>query len=367
MPNPTLNRTRRLARTLCGMKTFDPRPAQRDLVHRFIDWEVVERRLQQFPAIGRAFPVEHLKSCQETPPFYCHYMGWRLGTWGNDSLFARLEELLTEAEKLPRWSAERNLLKSADFSDFWSLVWQLQVAEFLCQVGSGVQWASSGPDLSVQVESETWYIECYTYRKSFGLMLFIEELLQQVDVGIRVDYDLCMPFSLAKDGDRSSFLDSKLSGFANPTYIDRVRSMARLEYPVLLVPKDKNGLVVYMEGPNPERYVPGVVPSPTGNPETFLKIALNEAIRAKQNANSLGTRRPNLLAVNLSLSADAQFAINSARDLKTSIVEPDLRPNLDALSVSTVGINERLDRSRFMRIAPAATQSLALKRLTYAA
>src|SRR3990170_5335305 len=63
---------------VCGMKVSDPNPAQRQIVHELIDWEIAEQRLQRFPAIGRAFPVECLRSHQETPPYYCHYMAWRL-------------------------------------------------------------------------------------------------------------------------------------------------------------------------------------------------------------------------------------------------------------------------------------------------
>lgn len=351
------------------MKVIDPNSAQRQLVHGFIDWKIVERRLQRFPAIERAFPVERLKSCQETPPYYCHYMAWRLGTWNNDSSFARLDELLAGAEKLPCWAAEKPLLKSPDFSDFWSLVWQLQVAEYLCRIGSDVKWArSGGPDLSAKIGSETWYVECYAYRKSFGLLLFIEELLQQVDASLRVQYDLCMPFSLPTNDARSEFLDRMLSDFTKPEYIEHARSMALKKYPVLLLPpKGKNSLVVYMEGPDPEVYVPGIVSNRTGDSQTYLKVALSEAIRAKQDANSLGKRRPNLVAVNFSLSADAQFALNRADDLKLSISDTQLASSLDALAVAAVGIDERLERSRFRRIAPAVSESLALDRMTYAA
>lgn len=346
---------------------IDPNPAQRQLVHEFIDWKIVERRRQRFPAIGRAFPIECLRSRQETPPYYCHYMAWRLGTWNDEKLFSKLDELLAGAEKLRCWSAEAPLLKSADFSDFWSLVWQLQVAEYLCRIGSGVQWASSGPDLSAQVESETWYVECYAYRKSFGLMLFIEELLQQLDGSIRVQYDLCMPFSLPTDRERSGFLDRTLSDFINPAYIDLARSKALVQHPVLLLRKRENSLVVYMEGPDEKVYVPGIVPNLIGDPQTYLTVALREVIRAKQDANSLGTRRPNLVAVNFSLSADAQFALNWVDDLKLSISDIQLGPSLDALAVAAVGIDERLERFRFRRIASAVTESLALDRLTYAA
>jgi hypothetical protein len=349
------------------MKMIDPNPAQRQLVHKFIDWEIVKQRLLRFPAIGRAFPVKLLSLHQETPPYYCHYMAWRLGTWNGESRFARLDELLARAEKLPCWSAEESLLKSADFSDFWSLVWQLQMAEYLCQIGSSVQWLPSGPDLSVQVESQTWYVECYTYRKSFGLMLFIEELLQQLDHTIRVQYDLCMRFSLPTNDARLEFLNYTLSNFTNPEYIERARSMALVKYPVLLLQNCANSLVVYMEGPDPEVYVPGIVPNRTGEPQEYLDVALNEAIRAKQKTNSLDKKRPNLVAVNLSLSADAQLALNRSDDLKLSIPDIQLGPNLDALAVAAVGIDERLEHYRFRRIAPAVTENLALNRLTYAA
>lgn len=338
-------------------------PTQRQLVHKFIDWEIVEQRLHRLPAIGRAFPIELLRSRQETPPYYCHYMSWRLGTWENESFFAHLDELLVGAEQLPCWSGEISLLKSADFSDFWSLIWQLQVAEYLCRIGSDVQWAFSGPDLSAQVESEKWYVECYTYRKSFGLLLFIEELLQKVDSSIRVGYDLCMPFSLPTDRKRSEFLDQTL-GITNPTCIERARSTALMRYPVLMLPKCENSLVIYMEGPDPDAYVPGIVPNHIGNLQTYINVALREAIRAKHNANSLSSRHPNLVAINFSLSKDAQFAINRVEEVKLSIPDVQLSPNIDALAVAMVGIDERLERSRFRRIVPIVTQNSALDRMT---
>lgn len=351
------------------MKVIDSNPAQRQLVHEFIDWKIVEQRLQRFPAIGRAFTVDHLRSCQETAPFYCHYMAWRLGTWNNESSFARIEELLAGAEKLPCWAAELSNWKSPDFSNFWSLIWQLQVAEYLCEIGSNVKWApSGGPDLSAKVGSETWYVECYAYRKSFGLLLFIEELLQQVDASLRVQYDLCMPFSLPTDDARSEFLNRTLSDFTKPEYIDRARSMAQKKYPVLLLPpKDENSLVVYMAGPDHEAYVPCIVPNCTGDSQKYFDVVLSEAIRAKQNANRLVTHRPNLVAVNLSLSQDAQFALNRADDLQLSISEVELGLNLDALAVATVGIDERLERFRFRRIAPVVSESFGLNQLTYTA
>ncbi len=347
------------------MQMTNSHPAQRQLVHRFIDWNIVEQWLKRFPAIGRAFPINLLRSHEETPPYYCHYMAWRLGTWDDETRFARLDELLAGAESLPNWSAEEPLLKSPEFGDFWSLVWQSQVAEYLCGIGSDVQWApSGGPDLSAHVESEKWYVECYTYHKSFDLVLFIEEVVRQVDASICVRYDKCMPFSLPKDLKRSEFLDRTLSNFVDPAYVECARSMARKEYPVLLHPKGENSLVVYMEGLG--TYVSGIVPTRTGDSQKYLENALNEVARAKQNANKLDIHHPNLVAANLSLSDGAFSAFNRADQLKLSIPDVLLSPNLDALAVAMIGIDKRLEWSRFRRIAPTITESLALNKMTCA-
>ena len=191
------------------MTTLQHKPAQREFVHRLIDWKRVRCRLQRYPAIRRAFPLTTLEQRSESPPYYCHYMSWRLGTWENESRFRRLEDLLGCTEALPNWEHEkRSLVSSTDFAEFWSLVWQLQVAEHLCKVGTDVRWAESGPDLSVKVGAERWYVECYTPRKSFGLLRFIEELLRKLDSDIRISYDLCLPFQLPQNTDRDRFLPS---------------------------------------------------------------------------------------------------------------------------------------------------------------
>ena len=144
--------------------------AQRILVHQLVDWERIQSRRERYPAIGRAFPLKMLKKCAERPPYFCHYMSLRLSTWESESLFQRLEQLLCCAEALPNWKHEKSLLFSADFEDFWSLVWQLQVAEHLCKVGTNVSWTKSGPDLAAEIDNKCWYVECYTFHKSFGLL-----------------------------------------------------------------------------------------------------------------------------------------------------------------------------------------------------
>jgi hypothetical protein len=96
-------------------------PAQLHLVHQSINWDCVESRLDRYPSIKQAFPLEMLEGHCESPPYYCHYMAWRLGTWQDETLFQRIEELLSCAEALPNWEHEQPLLRSAEFGDFWSL------------------------------------------------------------------------------------------------------------------------------------------------------------------------------------------------------------------------------------------------------
>ena len=322
--------------------TLEQKPAQCELVHRLIDWERVRYRCECYPAIGRAFPLEMLKKGCESPPYYCHCMAWRLGTWTDESLFQRLEELFCCAEKLPNWKHEKSLLSDTDFATFWSLVWQLQVAEHICEVGEDVCWAESGPDLSVTVDKERWYVECYTYRKSFGLLEFLNELLKKLDPAVVTEYDRCLPFQLPQDSDRTHFLEEILLPFLDPTYLAKHKKAAEQKYPVVLYKHPCSSLYVYVEGSDGNAYSPGIVPNEVGNPEYYLKVVLKEAVRAKRNSNDLKRCHPNLLAVNYLLSTDYQLA----RSLRVTPPLPENDPNIDVLAVSAVGIDERLTREK---------------------
>ena len=320
-------------------------PAQREFLHRLIDWDHVRCRLNRYPAIKRAFPLKTLKKRRESPPYYCHYMSWRLGTWEDESLFQRLEELLCCTEKLPDWKYEHSLLESAEFGDFWSLIWQLQVAEYLCEVGKDVRWAKSGPDLSVERGSERCYVECYVPHKSFGLLRFIEDLFQKIDPSIRLRYDLFLPFQLPRNSDRCRFLDEILTPFLDPTYLAKAKKKAKQEYPVVLYKDPNCSLYVYVEGEDADAYMPGIVPNLDGDPESYVETVLKEAAGAKRNSNNLKDHRPNLVTVNLLLSEDFQVAKMLPHRMQSPIL-PQLGPNIDALGVSVVGINERLTREK---------------------
>ena len=328
------------------MTTRQSYPAQHQLVNQLIDWALVRSRLNRYRAIKRTFPLTILQNRSESPPYYCHYMSWRLGTWLDESLFERLEELLCCAEVLPDWKHERrSLVGSADFAEFWSLLWQLQVAEHLCQIGTDVRWARSGPDLSVQIDSERWFVECYTYRKSFGLLSFLEELLLKIDSDVRVYHDLFLPFRLPRNSGREAFLNTILLPFLDPAYLESRKEQARQQYPVILYRHPNSSLRVYVEGSDIDAYEPGIIPHTGGDSENYLETALQEAVRAKQNSNKLEECRPNLLAVNYLLSVDFQVAESSPRT-PANLTIPAIEPNIDALAVSTVGIDERLTREK---------------------
>ena len=327
------------------MTIIQHRPAQREFVHELIDWKRVKYRCQQYPAIGRTFLMEMFKNHHEKPPYYCHYMSWRLGTWEDESLFQRLEDLLCCAETIPNWGREkRSLVGSTDFAEFWSLVWQLQVAEHLCEIGTDVRWNESGPDLSVKLGDEHWYVECYMPRKSFGLLRFLEELLQQLDSDIRISYDPCLCFELPRDSCRDKFLDERMSRFRDPAYLAEAKEAAKKEYPVLLDKQPESSLYIYVDGDDCDAYMPEIIPNQVGDPKLYVELVLKEAVEAKKCSNDLAEHRPNLLAVSFLLN-DWQVARMSPERVKSPTL-PQIDPNIDALAVSAVGIDQRLDREK---------------------
>jgi hypothetical protein len=319
-------------------------PAQRTLVERYISWDRVKERLARYDAVQRSFPLDLLERHRDTPPYFCHYMAWRLGTWSNESFFARLEELLRLAESLPSWGGERSLLENPDFAVFWALIWQLQVAEHLCSVGTEVRWGNPGPDLSVEVNGRKLFVECYVFRKSFGLRLFLEEVLGHVGDDIKMDHDYCMPFSLPSDADVEAFLDDALRPFLDEAGLEGLRVQARQTYPVVVV-RPASSLVIYIDGDDPDQYDPTIVPSVTGDPEAHIAVILKEAIGQKTGKNNLVAHRPNLVAVNYLLSSDAQVAFR-LRGLGHRVTLPD---SIDGLAVAPgIGIDQRLSRPQLL-------------------
>jgi hypothetical protein len=285
-------------------------------------------------------------------------MTWRLGVWRNERPLSKLNELLRQAATLPNWASEGALLGSAEYADFWSLVWQLQVAEYLRSISTNVRWCGTGPDLSIRVGNETLFVECYCFRKSFGTRAFLEEILATFGADIKLHHDWFMPFSLPADGTATEFLDNALAPFLDEARIERLRADACNRYPAV-VSRPASTLVLYISGPDPSAYVPSILPRRKGNPEEYISVILREAISAKAGSNRLDAHRPNLVAVNYLLSIDAAAAF-TLRQIPEVI---DLGPNIDALALSQVGIDLGLSREDLVLVQEGTTSGSLASRI----
>ena len=338
--------------------TLPAAPSQKQLVDRFISWPLVQERLSRFPSLASAFPLEDLQRHRNAGPYFCHYMAWRLGTWRDDGLLSQIDELLQHAERLPNWESERLRLHGRDFAEFWSLVWQLQVARYLGEVGRKVQWRRDGPDLEVHIGSEPLYVECYVYRKSFGVELFIEEILSHLGEDLRVTHHPYLPLSL-REAERESQLSQLLAPLLDETLLDRARRDSEAHYPIVLSSWPGASLSIHVDGPSVSSYDPALAKQAVGDPAWYLEVALKETASAKTKSNALDKFHPNLLAICYSLSAEAQGALARAERLAHPLPHIALDEHIDALAFSTVGIDEALSKSRFRLVQSKSAENPA--------
>ncbi len=314
-------------------------------VHKLIDWERVNERLGRYPAIREAFSMEVLCSAEESPPHYCHYMAWRLGTWSVESegCLANLDNLLASAAELPNWEGEDSVLKNGAYATYWSLLWQLQVAAKLRPVGRNVTWAGpdGGPDLSADVDGKRWHVECHVPRKSYFLLQFLQECLSKI-LGLSVQEDY-PPFARMFLPEPSRFLDAKLE-----PYCDASRREAASAKYVTIVYEDQCSVEVAEEewdtnesGDGRRRLL-----RQWGAPEQHVTAMLERAVSSKGERNSLGDRHPNVLAVNLLLT-DAEAAEYHDRDGNMIAgCAPELPTAIDVLAVANCGIDASVPNLR---------------------
>jgi hypothetical protein len=319
-------------------------PSQKILVQRLLNWELVEKRLAKYPAIADNFRQEIMSpDHRENGPYFCHYMAWRLGTWETESLFSRINDLLACAQTLPNWDHEREKLGNRDFGQFWSVVWALQVAEYLGSQGTNVSWNKSGPDLSVMISGQRLYVECYTYHKSFDAELYMEEILQTLGDDLRVRRDMNLPFSLPQGDALTNEISRLLQPFQDETSLSQARERALTKYPDVLSRSDDTRLKLYVDGENVSAYSPTAMPTNDNNPDDSLERALREAVKSKKDSNSLGVHRPNILMVNCLLSTEVQLAEPEPDTLPRNLLND--APDLEAIAFATLGIDAQLKKS----------------------
>jgi len=310
-------------------------------VQETIDWTRVRQRLSRFSHIGVAFPEATLRRFAAEPPFYCHYMSWRLGTWSDERPFVLMDEMLDYAAGLPNWSSEAPFLTNGGFAVYWSLLWQLQVATMFRDVGGRPRWLRSGPDLVVATNEGSFFVECYVYNKSFGTAKFIEELLLRACPTYRIEHDPFLPHRIPSDAAAlADFIDSLLRAVLNRSYTTFSQAAAAEQYPVpVTLPPGSTNAFVYMEGENASSYDPSVHPARAGAPDNYLQTALQEALANKSQRNDLPSKHPNLIAVNFVLSEDWQVAVQLRPD-KALVATSDVPAEIDAVFLAACGIQD---------------------------
>ncbi len=314
-------------------------PAQQVLVQKHLDWGRVEKRLEKFHNIQGYFPKAVLEKGINKPPYYCHYMAWRLGAWpdGCEKLFEYFDKLLGIASGLENWESEfKSLQGSHDFAEFWSLLWQLQVAQFFLKSGD-VCWNKKGPDITVKTEHDIFYVECYTYRRSFGMECFIDELMRKVDGNIHVKHQTNLPFKLPGGNERSLFLDELFRPCLDPEFLEKKWKEAQKSWPVYFhIPFNIENFYVYLEGAT-DAYAPGS--NAGGDSKCYLEDAIKKGVDAKKNSNSLDSNRPNILAINYLLSSDYQIACSALTAMDEKKLGIDFGKSLDAVLLASCGID----------------------------
>lgn len=332
---------------------MEPSTTQAQLVERALDWHLVRARLDQFHSIAKTFPIEVLRAATKSEPYYCHPVAWRLGTWQAEALLTRIDDLLRVGEALPNWKKEKALIRGRDFADFWSLLWQLQVAEYLLGRRCSPSWIGSGPDFQVNTDCGQAYVECYVYRKSFGVEAFLDELVRASCPDAYLLRDHCLPFQIPSEK-RGQMISTFLAPLLDAECLESKRRKALQSYPVVLSALEGTSLRLVLGSDDTNTYAPASGATFTGDPDSYLSVALREAMNAKSDASALESHRPNLLLINFLLSVDAQIAIHRATSLSHSPSHPELPDSIDAAAISTVGIDEKLTNAALQLISSSS-------------
>ncbi len=325
------------------------KPSQEIIVGEKIDWNKVESRLCLHPNMDKHFPLETMKSCASIPPYFSHFLAWRLGTWEGEEWFSFLEDLMLTASNIPGWH-EHDVTHGCDHNSFWGYLWEIQVACWLKRnENNNIEWLPQGPDLKIETPHGNVFVECTTYLKSFAHKLYISELLCAIDPHLKVEHTPCTIFSLPKNNNVESFLDDLFSPFLDPKYIVELAKAAKIMSPVCLpVPKGLKNLFVIYEADESEESNPNQPWGTAGDPDQYLSIAREEALNNKRYSNQLVSHRPNLLAINF-LLGDSQFARMLSRDVPI----PEFGLELDAVLFSACGIDD----------IPSANNSVLIPRI----
>jgi hypothetical protein len=313
----------------------------RKLVSQLVSNDLIEQRLKKYPEIASHFS-KHIEKCC-TQGRYCHQMAWRLGTWTSEPIFGRLDQLLGLAKAMPGWSGEQGMLANPQYSNFWSLFWQLQVAEWLVSLGFSPKWNNPGPDLLVEVEGQSVWLECYSMVGLYEPVEFLSEILPAIHPDLEVDYapsgnpgavDEVLPESCVIT------VESEL-----PAAVEKARTG---QWPILLYASSDGAVTVRLYGDDIDHYDPSLDRGHTLDFEGHFRRALHQAFRGKIGKNALANNRPNVVMINLVVNELFQLAVDPVRHLSEdprALIPANAvtgSQDLDAVIWTITGIDEKL-------------------------
>jgi hypothetical protein len=314
----------------------------RKLVRELVSTDLIEQRLKKYPEIACHFSEHIEKCCAEKR--YCHQMAWRLGTWTSEHIFGRLDKLLGLAKAMPGWSGERGLLANPQYSNFWSLIWQLQVAEWLVSLGFLPKWNNPGPDLTVEVDGQRVWLECYSTVGLYEPVEFLREILPAIHPELEVAYAPSGK-SAAVDG---ALLESCVVTVESefPAAVEKARTG---KWPILLYASPDDGAIsVRLYGDDINHYDPSLDCGHTLDFEGHFRRGLHQAFRGKIGKYALANNRPNVVMVNLVANELFQLSVDPVRHLSESprvLIPSNVvtgSPDLDGVIWSITGIDEKL-------------------------
>lgn len=307
-------------------------------VHKYIDWNRIDRRLKKYKSIGSHWSLDELQGCSEKPPFYCHYISWILSTWEDDQLIEFIDKLLYEASILQNWDDEKGFIKSSEYHIFYGLMWQMQVAVWLKnkQEISNLKWnKGGGPDLVFEYEGKEYNLECYIKNKSYSDELFVEEVLRLIDSRIKVKHQIFMKHTMKCPNKDDNYFDNIFKMIDED--FDPNSEKYFKKNPVIIYSSEDDNIVVYFDNGRNHIYDPSVLPPGGGQPESYINQMITESIKDKNDKNKLRHFRPNILAINFLLSSDLQMFT----DFNIKIEDLDkISCNIDNIYIFKCGIDK---------------------------
>ncbi len=323
--------------------------ATKEVVHKLINRDLLEYRFDKFINLKENITKNDLNKYDQKPPYYCHYLSWILGTWQDETLISFFDSMIGIASKIPGWKNEKKLLTEGTFKNFYSLIWQLQIATFLKSNSkiSELKWQGGGSDFIFNIGDDKYFLECYVFFKSFITDLFLEEVFNKIDPRIKIYHQIYQKKLSIKDEDE--FYNSIFSIINDSIAFNNKLNELNEKHPVILKSCEDLNLYIYLEGKDLDKYDPSVLPSGGRCVIEYATTMINEAINNKYESNNLKFSRPNILAINFISSYDLQTIISHTSndgffiDTKTN--------NFDNIILFNNGIDNipNIDRARILK------------------